>query len=135
MILPFCENLCWIFHKYGNNRQKNDFVDFDLCRFGVILENTEIKTQFESHDKKPKGQKSFYTWTVFSKWMGVSQSSLDCFSIGGWALFKIYVYYFIFSSFCMLVSIFFKNFFFLYIQFTLLKQKVYSHQVLIYLYI
>ena len=40
-----------------------------------------IKTQVESHDKKPKDQRNIYniyTWSVIFKWIGVFQFLLDC---------------------------------------------------------
>ena len=56
------------------------------------------------YDKKPKAQRNFYTWPLFFKWMWVSQSLLDYFSIGVWAFIQN-IYFFILCSLCMLVSI------------------------------
>ena len=63
-----------------------------------------IKTKVENHDKNQKIKGTFICGPLFSKWMGVFQSWLDCFSIGVWAFIQK-IHFFFFFSLCILVSI------------------------------
>ena len=64
----------------------------------------KYKSKIMTRNQKVKG--TFICGPLFFKWMGISQSSLDCFSIGAWAFIHYSnINFFIFRSLCMLVSI------------------------------
>ena len=76
-------------HIYFGNHEWVCPICPELCPIVYIPINSQlvIKT-VENHDRNQKIKGTFICWPLFFKWMGVSQSWWDSFSIGIWAFIQ-----------------------------------------------
>ena len=77
---------------------------FPICIYTHLTHNWLKKHKLKVMIRILRMKEIFMYRPLFFEWMGVFQSSLDCFSIGVWAFIKN-IDFLIFSSLCMLVFI------------------------------